>query len=382
MQIDRKTLFTGAGLVAALAIGFGAAKLSDRASPPAEAGEEAEAAEGAKADFVKLTAEQARNAGVAVVAVAQGGAADIRLSGRVEPAPEARAVIAAPVSGSVQRVLVSPGTQVSAGAALVLIRSADGATVRAEAVAANADAEAARAALAREERLLNEGVVARQDWEAARATSVRATAQAAAARARVAAAGGPDADGLTAVRSPIAGLVTSLQTAPGGFVSQGGPVAEVSNPARVEVVFNAPPEAAARVKAGAPLKIISADGSEADAIIIGVAPMAMGSTGGAVVRARPTGGRLTPGSAVSASVVSTGETLPTVPAEAVQTVGGRSVVFIAEGQGFRVSPVTPGRSGGGYTQIVTGLRGGERVAGRGAFLLKAELSKGEGGDED
>ncbi|MBJ7411245.1 MAG: hypothetical protein JHD15_12890 [Phenylobacterium sp.] len=127
---------------------------------------------------------------------------------------------------------------------------------------------------------------------------------------------------------------------------------------------------------------MSADGSEASAVIVGVAPMATGSTGAATVRARPTGGRLTPGSAVSASVATSGVTLPTVPSEAVQTLGGRSVVFVAEGEGFKVRPVTPGPSGGGTTQIVAGLRGGERVAGRGAFLLKAELAKGEAVDED
>lgn len=380
MPIDRKTLLTGAALVIALGAGFGIAKLSDRAPAATEESEEAEG--GASGDFVKLSPDQARTAGVAVVTVGQGGAGDVRLSGRVEPAPDGRAVIAAPVSGSVERVLVAPGAQVGAGATLVLVRSGEGATTQAEAVAAGAEAEAARAVLAREERLLKEGVVARQDWEAARAASIRASAQATAARARAAAAGSPGPGGQMGVRSPIAGVVTSLQVAPGGFVSQGSPIAEVSNPARVEVVFNAPPEAAAQLRLGAPLKVMSADGSEASAVIVGVAPMATGATGAATVRARPTGGRLTPGSAVSASVATSGVTLPTVPSEAVQTLGGRSVVFVAEGEGFKVRPVTPGPSGGGTTQIVAGLRGGERVAGRGAFLLKAELAKGEAVDED
>ena len=58
------------------------------------------------------------------------------------------------------------------------------------------------------------------------------------------------------------------------------------------------------------------------------------------------------------------------------------MVFIADEDGFKARPVTPGRTGGGYTQIIEGLKGGERIAGRGAFVLKAELSKGEAGDED
>jgi cobalt-zinc-cadmium efflux system membrane fusion protein len=71
-----------------------------------------------------------------------------------------------------------------------------------------------------------------------------------------------------------------------------------------------------------------------------------------------------------------------VPSEAVQTVGGRPVVFVVEPGGFRARPVTPGRVAAGSTEILRGLAGTERVAGKGAFLLKAELGKGEAGHED
>jgi cobalt-zinc-cadmium efflux system membrane fusion protein len=271
---------------------------------------------------------------------------------------------------------------VSAGAGLVVIRSADGASIRADSIAAGADAEAARAALAREERLFNAGVTARQDLEAVRASSARAAAQAVAARAKVAAAGAPGASGETVVRSPIAGVVTNLTATPGGFIAQGGAVAEVANPGEIEVVFNAPAEAAAKLRVGAPLTVIGPDGSEATAVIIGIAPLAQNATGAAVVRAKPNGGRLLPGAAVSAAISTDAGGYPTVPAEAVQTLNGASVVFVVTTNGFRAQPVTPGRSGAGYTQIVQGLKGGERIAGRGAFVLKAELAKGEAGHEE
>jgi cobalt-zinc-cadmium efflux system membrane fusion protein len=379
---DKKSLLTAAAIVVALGAGFGFAKLTDRkpaVEAEAEQGEEAGEAGGTE---VKLTPQQASAAGVAVVTVGRGGAGDLRLTGRVEASPSGRAAVAAPVSGAVIRLLASPGSHIGAGAGLVMIRSADGAAVRADSVAAAADAEAARTALAREERLFKAGVTARQDWEAARAAATRASAQAAAARAKVSASGAPGASGETVVRSPIAGIVTALQVSPGGFVAQGGPVAEVSNPNQVEVVFNAPAEAAAKLRVGAPLTVTSADGRQANAVIVGIAPMAAGGTGAAIVRARPTSGGLTPGGAVSASVTTSGLTLPTVPSEAVQTLGGRTVVFVADDDGFKAVPVTPGASGGGSTQIVAGLKGGERVAGRGAFLLKAELAKGEAKDED
>ncbi|HVK42414.1 MAG TPA: efflux RND transporter periplasmic adaptor subunit [Phenylobacterium sp.] len=380
MTRDNTRLY-GAVAAAVVLAGAGGFALSTMINRPAPAAEEEHADEGEHAESgaseVKLTPEQTSAAGIAVVTVSRGGAGDLRLTGRVEASPSARAAVAAPVSGAVVRLLVAPGANVGAGTGLAVIRSPEGAAVRAESVAAGAEAEAARMALAREERLFKAGVTARQDYEAARAVAARASAEAVAARAKVAASGAPDASGEIVVRSPIAGVVTTLQIAPGGFVSQGGAVAEIANPAHVEVVFNAPAEAAAKLQVGVPLRVIGPDGSEADAVIVGVAPLAQGATGAAVIRARPGGGRLTPGAAVSATIATEAGGYPSVPSEAVQTVGGHSVVFIAEFGGFRAQPVTLGRSGAGMTQIVAGLRGGERVASRGAFVLKAELAKGE-----
>ena len=84
------------------------------------------------------------------------------------------------------------------------------------------------------------------------------------------------------------------------------------------------------------------------------------------------------GSAVTGSIV-TGGTAGgfTVPSEAVQTVEGASVVFVRTATGFRVAPVLVGRQAGDRTEILSGLTGAERIAGANAFLLKAELAKGE-----
>jgi cobalt-zinc-cadmium efflux system membrane fusion protein len=66
-----------------------------------------------------------------------------------------------------------------------------------------------------------------------------------------------------------------------------------------------------------------------------------------------------------------------VPSDAIQTVEGRPSVFVVEGAGFRARPVVTGPTAGGRTEILSGLTGSERIAGTGAFLLKAELAKGD-----
>lgn len=64
-----------------------------------------------------------------------------------------------------------------------------------------------------------------------------------------------------------------------------------------------------------------------------------------------------------------------VPEDAVQVVEGRDAVFVRTPKGFRVQPVTVGQRSAGRVQIVEGLKGGESIATRNAFLLKAELGK-------
>jgi len=52
-------------------------------------------------------------------------------------------------------------------------------------------------------------------------------------------------------------------------------------------------------------------------------------------------------------------------------------VFIADGTTFEVQPVTPGRSDGKQTEIVEGLKAGDMVVVKNAYLLKAELGRSE-----
>ena len=67
-----------------------------------------------------------------------------------------------------------------------------------------------------------------------------------------------------------------------------------------------------------------------------------------------------------------------VPDEAVQSVEGRDVVFVRTTTGFQAVPVTVGQRSAGRAEIVSGLKPGQAIAARNAFLLKAELGKGEG----
>ncbi|KAK0341599.1 hypothetical protein LTR94_025724, partial [Friedmanniomyces endolithicus] len=336
-------------------------------------------AQSSEEGVILLTQDQLRATGIEVVAVSQGGGSETRLSGRVQAMVDARALVGATVGGRVERVLVAPGQSVQAGQALVALVSGDAAALRADADAAQAAYVAAEQAHGRDEELADQGVVARREAEVSHAQALSALAAARAARARLSAAGAPDAAGRLGVSSPISGVVTSVQVGPGGFVPQGGVVAEVTNPSRVELVFNAPPHLAAEARTGARLRVSGPNG-EFDAVVTGVAADAgQQNSGATVIRARPAGDALPPaGSPVSGSLVTGGAQQGlSVPSEAVQTVDGASVIFVQIEGGFRAVPVLPGRQAGGRTEIVRGLTGSERIAAANAFLLKAEMAKGE-----
>jgi cobalt-zinc-cadmium efflux system membrane fusion protein len=380
----RYIIASAVALIAAAGLGYGVAHLGEgRSTSPAHEAEGAEHGEHGATDLVPLKLADASAAGVSVITPGRGGGADILLPGRVTLAANALAALGAPVSGTVERVHVSAGANVAAGSPIATLRSADAASGRASLDAAGAGVRAAQAAAGRDRRLFDAGVVARQDWEASQAAAEKAQADYRAAQAQVRAMGGPGANGVTVLRSPIGGVVTRIETQVGGFLTQGALVAEVADQSRAEYVFDAPAAAAGSIRLGQVIHVQTPDGQEASATISAVAP---GASGGntATVRATPSGRTASVGSVVSARVmtgaVSNGAII--VPSEAVQTVGGRPVVFVVEAAGFRAKPVTPGRVAAGSTEILRGLTGTERIAGKGAFLLKAELGKGEAGHED
>jgi cobalt-zinc-cadmium efflux system membrane fusion protein len=381
--IDRRYIIVGAvALIAAAGLGYGAAQLVEgRSAAPAHEGEEGGEDHG-EPGLVPLKLADAAAAGVSVITPGRGGGADILLPGRVTLAANALAALGAPVSGTVERVHVSAGVSVAAGTPIATVRSGEGASTRASLDAAAAGARAAQAAATRDRRLFDAGVVARQDWEASQAGAEKAQADYRAAQAQVRAMGQPGANGVTVLRSPITGIVTRIEAQVGGFLTQGALVAEIADQSRAEYVFDAPAAAADAIRLGQVVHVQMPDGQEAPATISAVAP---GASGGntATVRAKPSGRTAPVGSVVSARVMTgAGGGAIIVPSEAVQTVEGRPVVFVVETGGFRAKPVTPGRVAAGSTEILRGLTGAERIAGKGAFLLKAELGKGEAGHED
>src|SRR5690606_8404870 len=67
--------------------------------------------------------------------------------------------------------------------------------------------------------------------------------------------------------------------------------------------------------------------------------------------------------------------VPVVPDDALIATGSQTRVIVAEDGGhFRAIAVGIGRAAGGYTEILDGLTGGEKVVVSGQFLIDSEAS--------
>ncbi len=87
--------------------------------------------------------------------------------------------------------------------------------------------------------------------------------------------------------------------------------------------------------------------------------------------------RLRPGTFITAHIsVESEEARVAVPAEALQTIDGETLLFLPTDDGFEAHPVTPGRSSPTHVEIESGLEPGQRYVSRGAFILKAKLVTG------
>ena len=141
------------------------------------------------------------------------------------------------------------------------------------------------------------------------------------------------------------------------------------------------------VRLGQPVVVSAGHGlAEAEGRISYIAPIVDEETRTATARVilpNPEG-IWRPGLFVTARVeVERREVPVAVPKTALETLDGRTTVFVENEAGFEARAVNLGLAGDRHAEIRAGLVAGERYVARGAFTLKAELERGElaGGHE-
>lgn len=381
----RNRLLAGVAAAALLA-GVGGVligrSMNDTAVPVGKAqSEEGEGEESGPEGFVAMTPERMAASGIAAEQVAAGSLAnEILAQATITAPPEGQALLTARADGAVVRINKRLGDPVGAGETVALLESREAAAFVAERNATLARAQAARAAAAREERLFIAKITARQDLEAA--IAARRTAEADFQRAEAAVrAAGVLGDRHLAVRSPISGRITEVDTQLGAYVSAGSELFNVSNPRSIQAEAAVPVTDAQRVQPGDRALIELPNGGLAEARVRSVTPALNTESRAATVVLQLAGaaGGLTQGQAVRVRITPRGGPASRIvlPEEAVQQVEGRDVVFVQVRGGFQATPVSVGGRSGGRVEILDGLRAGQTVVTRGAFVLKSQLGASE-----
>lgn len=366
---------------------------SARAAVAAEGGEE-HGDEHAETDAVSLSEAAFRTAQIEVQPVATaasaGAAEGLEVPGQVELDPRRVALVSSRIAGRLERLSVVEGDRVGAGQSVGALFSPDYLTAQVD--------------LAQATRRV--GTLAGTTDE----TGARALADAARRRLRLLgaseaeiarAAGGGEPASTMSLRSPIGGSVIEAHVLPGAAVEAGAPVFTVADLSVIDVVAEVPERNLPQVRTGqrASISIAAFPDMRFEGRVerLRDALNAETRTLRAVIHVPNGSRRLRPGMFATVrldvpttralngdAAGGTGSSTLTIPESAIVTDGERRFVFVETGlrayerREVRTVPLSPPGSVTQRTAMVVvqdGLRAGERVVVRGAFVLKSELAK-------
>ncbi|MGH9838036.1 MAG: efflux RND transporter periplasmic adaptor subunit [Blastocatellia bacterium] len=194
------------------------------------------------------------------------------------------------------------------------------------------------------------------------------------------------------LRAPISGTITERLINAGAGIEAGKPLFTVANISNLWVIANVPEAQVGSLRVGTPAEIRSA-------------ALSSGSISGRVNYIDPKLDEGTRTARVRVETANPGERLKvgmfievsfqagapgkdassdlTVPEEAVQRAGERTIVFVPkEGEAghFEAREAQAGAQASSYRVIREGLKAGERVVTNGSFTLKTQMMKGELGE--
>lgn len=324
------------------------------------------------------------------------GGEGVTALGELKVNGEAYAEAGSPIPARIVRLIASPGQAVRRGQPLAELQSVELGQARAQRTAAAARAELARQTVERKRGLAADRIVSQGELQRAEAEAAAAAADLRAAEASVEALGvgrgsvGRGGGGLSGftLLSPVSGTVLERTAVQGQSADPSQALFRIGDLSRLWLVVQAPERDVVRMRTGSSAEVTLAalPGQKLRGTIdwVGREVDAHSRTVPVRILIPNQDGRLKPGMFATAFVETgaQGEQVVAVPATALQRMDDQWVVFLPKGEGrFEVRPVERGRDLGDEVAILSGLKAGERVVDEGAFVLRAEAEKGEGGGE-
>ena len=181
------------------------------------------------------------------------------------------------------------------------------------------------------------------------------------------------------ISSPTGGVIRTLGVRAGMSVSQGMTLAEINGLGTVWVNAAIPEALASQLRVGQSIEVALAafPGERFTGRLTALLPELVGDSRTLTARIEMAnrGGRLRPGMFGRITFGGGSTSALVVPTEAVIRTGERDIVMLALPEGrFQPAEVRIGREAGGQTEILAGLREGERIVASGQFLFDSEAS--------
>lgn len=370
--------------------GCGGGEKEEAHKAPEPAGEEHHEEEEAGEGTLAIDPETLRDLKLTTFAAElRPGGEGVTALGELKVDEDTYAEVGSPIGARVVRPLAGPGQFVRRGQPLAELQSVEVGQARARRAAAQARAELTRKTVERKRGLAAERIVSQGELQRAEAEASEAEADLRAAESDLTALGvGGGGSSAFVLTAPVSGTVLERTAVRGQSVDPSRPLFRIGDLSRLWLVVQAPERDVMRMRPGSPAEITLAalPGQRLRGTVawIGREVDAHSRTVPVRIVLPNEGGRLRPGMFATAWVETgvQGEQVVAVPATALQRMDDRWVVFLRRGEGrFEVRPVERGRDLGDEVAILSGLKPGEKVVDEGAFVLRAEAEKKEGGGE-
>lgn len=355
---------------------------------------------GEEPGVVTLSPEKQKSSGIEVRQVALGDAAvPLSATAVIEINMDRSAKISPRVTGKAVRIMASQGDRVKAGQALAWLDSVELDQTWADYIKAQGKVELERKNLQREETLFEKKISPEKDVLKARQELGEAEADLNLAKERFRLIGvnvsqfestkGNGNHPLIPVTSPVSGVVLEKTITQGEMVNSEKTLFTVADLSTLWVVIDIYEKDISRIRLGTGVKVsVTAFPDKTFrgkvAYIADVVDEKT-RTEKARVTIDNSSGLLKPGMFATVLIEATSggtERLIAVPEEAVVLDGTKRYVFIQTAPDkFKRRDIEAGRTLGNRLEVTQGLKEGETVAVKGAFILKSELKKGEIVDE-
>jgi cobalt-zinc-cadmium efflux system membrane fusion protein len=343
--------------------------------------------------LIKLSDAEAAQAGVKTEALAEQQLADtLNVTATIEANPERMAHVLPRIPGRIVSVSAKLGGTVTQGQVLATLESIEAGEAYSAYAQALAEANVAKAAYERAERLHADQIIPGKEYQRAKGEhdKTQAHVQAAAGKLRmlgIAPSAGAKGGAVSnfPVIAPLSGTVIERKAVLGELAKTDEPLFMVADLSRVWLQANIGEADLGRVRIGATARVSIAgrpgEVFEGKVSHLGAMLDKETRTAKAIVELDNSKGFLRPQMFASVAIeTGTARKVLALPESAVTLVQGLATVFVEEAGGFEARPVELAGRSGGKAIVKSGVKPGELVVTEGTYALKARLLKSQIGD--